>query len=137
MSQTTPTKRKPQAVKSASTRHASDNPMVGVIAARGWPLFTWLVILTALALIAVIDTLRPLNPIGVVLGLLQVAFVVGIWRWKRWAFFGLIAACLLLILLVAAVLLGTHRVLVVPLVVSIIVIVGTVEVVSPRIERFH
>lgn len=136
MTQTTPTKRKPQAVKSVPSQ-SSGNPIADVIAARGWPLFVWLVILSVLSVIAVLDTLVPLNPIGVVLGLLQVAFVAGLWRWKRWAFFGIIAACLLLIVLVAFVLLGTHRVLVVPLVVSIVVIVGTVEVVSPKLERFH
>ncbi len=137
MTQTTPTKRKPQAVKAAPVTRSSGNPIADVIAARGWPLFVWLVILSVLSVIAVLDTLVPFNPVGVLLGLLQVGFVVGLWFWKRWAFFGIIGACLLLIVLVALALLQTHRLNLIPLGVSIIVVVGTVEVVSPKLERFH
>jgi len=107
-------------------------PKRGKQPGRGIALTVWLTLLGALAVIGFLSAfVSDLPAISLLTAVILAIFVYGLWKWMRWAYYGVLLAFSLVIVVT---LLGRS----IPgLTVSVLVLLLTIVIVQPRIGDFR
>jgi hypothetical protein len=128
-----------KSVKAKPSSRAQRSRKAETPAQRPIELMVWAVLLGLFGAYSLLQALQHLNAgwgaiIGALTGGFVVAFAVGLWFWQRWAYFGIIIAFSIVILIAVA---GGLERNFGSLLLSMVILFVTVALVQPRLAQFR